>query len=148
MRKAKVSRAAYKTFDGERWNAYNELLAMSNIDELSPVQRMAYLAYWYCSEVENGGHDQYFGNQSHFNQEEVIAALREIGAEAQADILAQACVIERSITAGDYVETADEDSFPLRRLDLAFANCPKPIIPDLLATYLDNHEAEFIEWVP
>ncbi len=48
------------------------------------MQRVAHLAYWYMSEVYNGGHYQYFINKSSYDHGEVIRALQEIGASEHA----------------------------------------------------------------
>ena len=45
------------------WNAFVDLIAVESYEQLSPVQRMAHLAFWYDSEVQNGGHGQYFENR-------------------------------------------------------------------------------------
>ncbi len=53
----------------------NDMCALSDIQDLTPVQRLAHLAYWYMSEVENGGHQQYFLNKVDFEHDEVAQAL-------------------------------------------------------------------------
>lgn len=45
------------------WNAYVDLLAMEKYGALSREQRPAFLVFWYESEVQNGGHFQYFENR-------------------------------------------------------------------------------------
>lgn len=44
------------------WNAFVNVLAMKDYDDLSPEQRPAHLVFCYESEVQNGGHFQYFVN--------------------------------------------------------------------------------------
>ncbi len=46
------------------WNAFVELLASHDYNELSPRQRAAHLVFWYESEVQNGGHLQFSENRS------------------------------------------------------------------------------------
>jgi hypothetical protein len=45
------------------WNAYVDLLAMEDYHDLVEQQRPAHLVFWYESEVQNGGHLQYFENR-------------------------------------------------------------------------------------
>jgi len=45
------------------WNAFVDLIATEDYADLSPLQRKAHLVFWYESEVQNGGHGQYFENQ-------------------------------------------------------------------------------------
>ena len=40
----------------ERWNAFIDLVATEDANSLTATQRTAQLAYWYDSEVQNGGH--------------------------------------------------------------------------------------------
>ena len=64
---------------------------------MNDVQAVAHFAFWYESEVQNGGHLQYFENM--FNRykakEDIVVsatleALKVIGAKKQAKILSQA----------------------------------------------------------
>ena len=43
-------------------NAFVDLVGMMDYDTLLPEQRFAHLAFQYDSEVQNGGHLQYFTN--------------------------------------------------------------------------------------
>jgi hypothetical protein len=99
------------------WNAYVELLALSYPTELSPQQRSAQLVFWYDSEVQNGGHLQYFLNRGTREAAEAIGALRELGAPAHASNLEQALKawvdVERSVptSVDEYVEEAMAGEF-------------------------------------
>ena len=146
----KVSRSAFEKFAGERWNAMNDLLALSELEDLTPVQRRAHLAYWYMSEVYNGGHWQYFCNKAHYDHKEVIESLRAVGAEEHAEILMQALAklpedIRRPERVEQFIDGYDEVDMQL--LDAAFGECTKQI-EDYLEGYLDRYESEFIEWMP
>ena len=57
------------------WNAFVNLLSLSDPDELSVVQRQAQLVFWYESEVQNGGYLQYFLNRGTVEAMDAIAAL-------------------------------------------------------------------------
>lgn len=59
----KLSRAMLSQKPYEVWNAFVDLLAMENYTDLDEVQRAAHLCFWYDSEVQNGGHLQYFANR-------------------------------------------------------------------------------------
>src|SRR5262249_42667212 len=93
----KVSRSRRDRFGGFAWNAFVDLCAMEPIDALTPVQRVAHLAFWYMSEVNNGGHFQYFCNQEHLNHCEVVTALRQIGASGCALLLSEAIALHDTL---------------------------------------------------
>jgi len=84
----KVSRKAFEEFDGVRWNAMNDMLPLSDLSDLTPTQRAAHLAYWYMSEVYNGGHEQFLTNHAELDHSEVVRALEAVGPVEQAGILA------------------------------------------------------------
>ena len=46
------------------WNAFISIVGEASYEELSPVQQVAHLGYWYEAEVYNGGHLQYFRNDT------------------------------------------------------------------------------------
>ena len=150
-----VSRQAFEAFDGVRWNAYVDLLAMSDLAELTPLQRVAHLAFWYDSEVQNGGHDQYFANKASFDQAEVAQALETLGAVCHAGVLRRAWAFAEQaaeLAPDDYREfDAWNESYgygrQLLEFDLEYGACSPELSPPLLESYLDAHESEFIDWV-
>src|SRR6266478_6325346 len=73
VRANSVSRKEFAKFAGARWNAMNDICALSDIKDLTPVQRVAHLCYWYMSEVYNGGHYQYFVNKRAYDHMEFIS---------------------------------------------------------------------------
>ena len=120
----------------------NDMMAQSDLGDLTPIQRVAHLAYWYMSEVYNGGHDQFVSNHSELDHHEVVRALESVGATEQAGILGD---FLRTISATSHLEhDAGIDS---SRHDAAFGSC-KRSIEACLEDYLDKHETEFIEWTP
>jgi hypothetical protein len=126
------------------------LLVKAKKKHCTPIQRTAWLASVYSNEIYNGGHWQYFCNQAVLDHNEVVQALRDIGADEQAEIFTQAMVklprdLLRPKSAEDFVAGYDEVN--MGDLDNAFYNPSKPI-EKCLEEYLDKHEAEFIEWVP
>src|SRR5204863_2907551 len=85
-----VSRRGIDRYHGYAWNALVDLCAVEPLESLTTVQRTAALAFWYMSEVSNGGHFQYFVNRHAFAHAEVVGALRSLGAEHSATVLASA----------------------------------------------------------
>ena len=65
---------------------------MEEYEDLAPIQRVAHLAFWHDSEVQNGGHYQYFENPAGKRRHEVIEALIALGLDCQAAVLRQATV--------------------------------------------------------
>jgi len=151
-----LSKKAYVAFEGERWNAFIDLLSTARPDETTPVQRVAFRAWVYSSEVLNGGHEQYFGNQQDLNHVEVIDNLKTLGAHCQSDVLASAFSFESmaqtSMPEGyeAYVSWDEEYGYSekLRVFDLDFYRCRPEIETELLQRYLDVNESEFIKWKP
>ena len=72
------------------WNAYVDLLAMEDYRDLAEEQRPAHLVFWYESEVQNGGHLQYFENRGTEHLQETVNALGLLGAGCQQQILREA----------------------------------------------------------
>src|SRR5437899_9848444 len=72
------------------WNAYVDLLAMEDYRDLAEEQRPAHLVFWYESEVQNGGHLQYFENRGTKYLGETIEALGVLGADGHQAILREA----------------------------------------------------------
>ena len=133
----------------ERWTAYVSLIAIEDYDSLSSIQRAAHLVFADESEVQNGGHLQYFLNSAGRRATDAIAALKTLGALDQAEILSNAVsrwqATDRAIptTPEEYVEQALEGDF--EDLDLRFYSC-SPEINFFLERYLDQHETEFIDY--
>jgi len=150
-----VSKKAYASFEGEKWNAMADLLSRSDLEELTAVQRLAHLAWWYNNEVLNGGHDQYFVNKDYFVHSEVISALHSLGAVNQSNILREALIyLTKAIDhmPNDYDEFIAWDKEyrygdQMSIFDNQFYNC-RPDIDELLENYLATNESEFIQWVP
>src|SRR5712691_6060097 len=72
------------------WNAFVDLLAVEDYRDLTPEQRAAHLVFWYESEVQNGGHFQFFENRGTEQLGETIEALGLLGAVCQQDVLREA----------------------------------------------------------
>lgn len=72
------------------WNVFIDLLAMEDESDLSEKQRIAHDAFWYDSEIQNGGHMQYFENKFKKDYSGIIKSLNLIGAKKQAKIFEKA----------------------------------------------------------
>jgi hypothetical protein len=90
---------------------------MERYEDLSSEQRPAHLAIKYESEVQNGGHLQYFANGRGQHIDETIGALGLLGATCQQQVLREAVAVWRSHarrriqTAHEFCETALEGEF-------------------------------------
>jgi hypothetical protein len=143
-----IKRSDFEANHYEAWNAYIDIVAYGPPEELTETQQHAHFASWYDSELQNGGHLQYFENQGITNLNAALRGLEALEATSQRDILAQAenrwlGVQRRKIlTVAEYVAKAREAEFD--DLDLAYYRC-KPDMTKLLEQYLAAHFAEFIE---
>src|SRR5438105_4041711 len=90
MAPRKINRKEAERTPDNVWNEYIHLLARSAYAELTDVQRAAHLVFWYESEVQNGGHLQYFENQGVGQIAEVVTALKRLGGDCQAGVLSAA----------------------------------------------------------
>ena len=146
-----ISRSGKDEFGGVPWNGLVDLCAMEPIDGLTPIQRVAHLAFWYMSEVNNGGHFQYFYNQSEFDHSEVVAVLRQLGAVQCAAILEEAIThlkaqeMRRPQSVEEYTESESEAD--MMKLDMRFYQEGDSEFQKCMVKYLEANESEFIRWV-
>ena len=142
-----VTKAALAENSGADWNAFIQLLAVTDYDDLAPSQRPAHLVFWYEFEVQNGGHLQYFTNRGDERGEETVQSLGVLGADAQGQVLEKALARWRSavrlppVDAQEYAAIALE--IELEDLDRAFHDCPTQLL-DVLIRHFAEHEADFI----
>jgi hypothetical protein len=145
----RINRRRTKKPDLAVSKALTEIALMHEYEELDDVQKVAHLSIWYESEVNNGGHLQYFHNRRLQWIEETIAALATIGASGQAEILRRAVdrwqgtERRRPRTLMEYhgVQVGRE----FGDLDAAFYKC-SPDISGLLDDYANANESHFVEW--
>jgi len=144
----KLSRVALEQRPYEAWNAFVNLLAKESYQDLDEVQRIAHLCFWYDSEVQNGGHLQYFENRGIILLNETLAALRLLEAECQRAVLEKAGGLfnckarDRIGTVKEYVDAAHSNEFAVA--DSAYHAC-KPAMQKLLADFLERNKSHFIE---
>jgi hypothetical protein len=92
------------------WNAFIDRAVMLPLEEVEPRDRGPYLAFFYFSEVYNGGHLQYFLNKTYLPWDETADAIETMGATDHAAILREAIkrwrgsVREAPTTVEEYVE--------------------------------------------
>lgn len=131
------------------WNAFIDLIAI-DYDDLTSVQRVAHLVFWYDAEVHNGGHLQYFVNSAGARAQEALSALSDLKMDCQTVILRDAVAlisahpISEIDTAEDYVAEALDNRFG--ELDSRYYSCVKTS-SDYLEEYLIAHFDQFIELV-
>jgi hypothetical protein len=135
-----------------RWDGLNEFLAFADLARLSSLQRVAYLAYWYLSQIEMAGHHDYFSTAPRADHLDVASALRTIGATEQASILTAALEAVHAASARAPEEysnrfAAGVEFADLTEFDEAFERCTRSV-PDCLMDYVGQHESEFFEWSP
>src|SRR5262245_43340757 len=129
------------------WNAFVDLLAMEDYQDLTPEQRAAHLVFWYESEVQNGGHFQFFENRGTQQLGETIEALGLLGATCQQAVLREAgeTWLSRSRpgieTVEEFCATALEGEF--EEFDARFHKCVPPLCMKL-EEYLNNHRSSFV----
>src|SRR5262249_49681604 len=132
-----------------RGKPFVDLRATGDFDALEPVPGGGFLVFWYDSEVQNGGHLQYFENEAGRRADEAILALQSMGGACQADILAAALLIWSRVdrtppeTVEEYIENALNGEFD--DFDARYAECD-PSVLMLLEGYLDRHETDFLEF--
>jgi len=129
------------------WNEFVDILANEELGNLNDVQAVAYLCFWYDSEVQNGGHFQYFENTGIKQAEKTIPALLSLGAEEQSKVLKKAAEklnSERSkiSSVNEFAEKALEGNFDEQ--DNAYHKC-SPTVIELLQRYLTDKQDNFVE---
>jgi hypothetical protein len=131
------------------WNAFIDILANEDENDLSDRQRDAQRSFWYDSEVQNGGHLQYFENSDRSDYADVVRSLREIGAQGQATILEQASKqYLRSKTSRlnglfNFLQKAKEGIYA--DYDSRYY-AARPEMNAILAGYLRQNIEEFVEF--
>jgi hypothetical protein len=131
------------------WNAFVELVSSNPGVSLTAEQRPAALVFWYESEVQNGGHLQYFSNRGVKEGAETVDALQRLGAPAHAAVLKEALnatpdTLDASpVSVDEYIDIAMDD--PYGQFDEAFQTADPPL-QDVLEAYLKSHLAEFVSF--
>lgn len=152
IQKIKAEKEPYLT-----WDSFIHLIAFSKTEELNEIQSVAQLAWWYDSEVQNGGHLQYFENKYILHKDKLlhlvlatVKALKIIGATKQSKILSQALnkylsrVRKHPSTVKDFCKLELANEFG--KLDDKYYGC-SPEMNYYLKNYSNIHVDDFIEFV-
>lgn len=139
----KVNAAAANAQPHLVWNAFVDLLAMEHYEDLTPLQRQAHLAFWYESEVQNGGHGQYFENRGTEHLGATCKALMELGLEDHAALLGRALKVVAAQPPGTAWERLFHDG-AIEELDKDFHKC-QPTIIQALERHLAAHTDAYVE---
>ena len=131
----------------EVWNAFVDLLGMERYEDLAPDQRAAQLVFWYWNQIENGGHYQYFENSRGNGLDETVAALGELGATCQRQVLRDAVNLWRSCPR-NLAETVEEfcDGGMLGEFsphDARFYAC-SPSLFECLEAHLRENQSSYV----
>jgi Domain of unknown function (DUF4375) len=142
-----VTKAALKENSRADWNAFVHLLATTDYGNLTALQRSAHLVFWYESEVQNGGHLQFFTNQPYERAKETILSLNVLGAPDHAQVLEQALArwsVAARLPPADFVEySAVALEMEFEDLDRAFHDCRVPLT-NALERHFAEHEEGYI----
>src|SRR5207249_10029592 len=141
MLRNSIKRSDYESTPHLAWNAFIDLI--SDIREgMTPLQIDAGIIFLYESEVQNGGHLQYFDNHGSKRARLTAGSLGRLGAFCQQQILVNALELWDSVprpqikTAEEYSEIATVSDF--HRFDHAYHQC-RPSIQEHLKHLLMNH---------
>ena len=137
------------------WAAFLEFTVQAKEEELSSVQRIAYITNWYSSELLNGGHLQYIYNIERFKHEEVISSLEILGAKCQCDVLQKVMdlyiVVKNEIPKDydGYISWNEKSGYEVQifEYDQQFYQCRPEIETELLVKFLKQNEDKFIKWI-
>ncbi len=117
-----------------RWNAFVDIISNDPTHFLPGPQRNAALVFLYESEVQNGGHSQYFSNSSGLFASETPLALQELGDHHRAKLLSEAIEVWASDPEND-----------LSTFDNQFHQ-HEPDLTGVLGEHLDKNESLYIDW--
>ena len=148
-----LTKAEMEAFpEGAVWNAFVNLLAMSEAKDLSETQIPAFHAFWYESEVQNGGHLQYFLNRGADEATNAVRSLRTIAANQHADLLERALRSwqgferDRPSTSEEYLMLEATDGEFSEYDDSFYAIAPE--MNHFLQMYLDKNTDHFVRIGP
>jgi Domain of unknown function (DUF4375) len=148
MKIESITQAEVDAFpQGAVWNAFVHLLAFAEESELSDEQIPAWHAFRYESEVQNGGHMQYFLNRGVPEASRAVISLRRLGANEFANILSGALALWESKerqnpgSIEEYVEEALLLEF--EGYDNRFGDAQPPLV-EILERHLAENQELFV----
>ena len=135
------SEECYKSIAPKHWNACLKILGRP-LESLNAIQRAAARVFEYYGRLMNGGHSLHFDVHGDSRDEELLQALKQLGANQHARILGEAfflrAEVKRRPSEEDYVEET------IAHLDFQFERIV-PGIVELIARYLKAHPESFPE---
>ncbi len=114
----------------ERWNCFIEDICNRDIDTLNRTQKNAVLCFYYDSEINSGGHSEYFDSYPETNSEELYQAILEISNKKIANNYKKAVAYGE---LDDYIQTDD-----------AYYEF-EPSLCDFLEKYIEQHKDKIFE---
>jgi len=130
------------------WNSFIDIVAMEAEDDLNEVQIIGQKAFIYDSEIQNGGHMQFFENTKLTNYKPFIDALKNMSAFEHANILIEAVRIYESKQRNEIKDKYEYSSIALDgefdKLDFKYYRT-KPELTELMQSFLKENEDQFIE---
>lgn len=133
------------TEDAIFWNRFIEYLASTDFKTFETKRERIALIFWYESEVQNGGHLQFFENWGVAHAKATVAALREVDCLDLSKALANAIEIHKSTvrepiqTTEGYFKEALDNHFD--KADAAFYD--RDGVNDLMEKHLDENKDEY-----
>jgi len=122
--------AADRKWDADAvWKAFLQLLNGADVDELSQIQRIAFLAHHYDNDARSKGHARFFSDRDRKTINATVRALESIGALEHAQVL-------RDAHAAKVASQHDRSLLALDRIDKH------------LRRYLETFEAHFVRESP
>ena len=112
------------------WNRFIQEVCFRDVNELSQIQKNAYLCFWYDAEMGNNGHEGYFEYHPEVKSEELISALEAVAHPALVDNF------RRALREGEKDDYVSVDKF--------YYEMPPPLI-DCLTEYVEKHEDEILK---
>jgi hypothetical protein len=143
----KLNKEAVQATPWVLWNGFVDLIAKEDYRDLDAIQRPAHLVFWYESEVQNGGHLQYFENRGTEHLAETITSLGVLGAIGQQQVLHEAGELylgrsrPRIASVEEFCATALGGEFAV--FDRRFHECA-PLLQQCLESYLRSHQSSFV----
>ena len=142
-----LSRDAVEGDPHSVWNAFVDLLANERYDDLAPEQRAAHLVFRYESEIQNGGHLQYFENEDTKHLGVTIESLGMLGAYCHQQLLKDAgdVWLSRNRPHTESVEEFCNAALDgeLDPFDQRFWEC-NPSLMEVLESHLEQRQALFV----
>ncbi len=112
------------------WNRFIQEVCFRDKEELSEIQKNAYLCFWYDAEVGNNGHEGYFDHYPEVESDELIAALEAVAHPALVDNFCRAL---HEGEMDDYVY-----------VDKLYCEI-RPSLIDCLMEYVEKYENEILK---